>query len=135
MTPGQLFYVDAILERAGRRCERCQRPDGQLVYEALHIPAVWYDAGMGRWRDGHGTPVFPRAHFGSFCHRPPVHVALEVAFLDHNWRNLDPGNLAALCERCYAIHERGRHAARTWATRRARARQLSLWPAAQNGRR
>ena len=36
-------------------------------------------------------------------------VVLTVAHIDHNIRNNDFANLAALCQRCHLNHDRGEH--------------------------
>ena len=43
-------------------------------------------------------------------------VVLASAHLDHDPSNNDPGNLAALCQRCHLAHDRPEHRRQRWWT-------------------
>lgn len=48
-------------------------------------------------------------------------VVLTTAHLDHAPENCDPGNLAAMCQRCHLAYDAGQHAATAARTRAERA--------------
>ena len=106
-------------ERAQSRCERCQRPHGE---EVLHLgDGRWWDASMGAWRNGQGRPLrnLPPPELwndGLLCTR----VVLACAHLDHDPTNNRSRNLAALCQRCHMLHDRGEHQRRRGITLRMR---------------
>lgn len=47
-------------------------------------------------------------------------VILTVAHLDHDPRNCDESNLAALCQRCHLNYDRARHVEHARETRRSK---------------
>jgi hypothetical protein len=89
--------------RAKGRCEQCGRPHLQHVWS--HADGQWWDAALGRWRDGWG-----RRGEGCSPSRPRLtRVVLACAHLDHNPTNNRRRNLAALCQRCHLAHDRAEH--------------------------
>lgn len=100
-----------VRARAAGRCEcsgtcgghrgRCEAPDrGRIVRHPLR---------RGAWRLASGD-------------EPAIRVILACAHLDQDPRNHDPGNVAALCQRCHLLHDLRQH----WATRRQTERRLRL---------
>ena len=77
-----------------------------------------------------GSPRYPdcRAHNG----RPhPVtgsRVILTVAHLDHSPENCDASNLKAMCQRCHLAYDSEHHKQTAYATRKAAAQTLDLFP-------
>lgn len=96
--------------RAKGHCERCGRPHGEEVY---HLgDGRWFDAKLGRWRDGKGrlirainTLPKPEIAPSGFSVRKTM-VRTACAHLDQNTLNNNDRNLAALCQRCHLNHDR-----------------------------
>ena len=101
--------------RAGARCERCARPHRRRV---AHLgDGRWWDADARCWRSDRGrTVAVDRPALGSVR---TTYVVLACAHLDHDPGNNDPGNLAALCQRCHMRHDAAEH--RWWNAFRRRA--------------
>jgi hypothetical protein len=100
--------------RARGRCERCDRPHGQIV---LHLgDGVWWDEADQRWRDGRGRNRRGRAPVDSqgSASFSWTRVVLACAHLDHDPTNNAPKNLAALCQRCHMLHDGPEHRRRRW---------------------
>jgi hypothetical protein len=111
------------LQRAGRKCENCRKPDrthiltcsgkerfldGTFIYRMF-----WMPAGGGRWRDRYGklqrhlTP--PWLRFKGVSMPRPIRPKLSACH-----RNQVPGddrdaNLACWCEWCHLIFDREQH--------------------------
>ena len=104
-------------ERAGGRCEQCQRPHGQLVY---HLgDGCWWDEERQAWRNGHGRQL--RTLFASPSDDPRVRttrVFLAAAHVDHDPTNNRSRNLKAFCQRCHMLHDREEHQRRRLLTLR-----------------
>ena len=115
-------------QRAKGRCERCGRPHGNDV---VHLgDGRWFDEERQQWRNDIGRRVraLPPAHTSkphqlSFADLaapaaplPMTRVVLASAHLDHDPSNNDPGNLAALCQRCHLAHDRPEHRRQRWWT-------------------
>ncbi len=115
---------EEILERAGHRCERCRKPNGFQLFVSDRLPGMWFDWETGRWRDGQGNVT--GYMLAEIPDRRLIRVVLTIAHLDHDPRNNDDGNLAALCQRCHLFHDRKQHAATARRTRAARVCQLWL---------
>ncbi len=45
-------------------------------------------------------------------------IVLTIAHLDHVPENCDPGNLAAMCQRCHLRYDAGHHRKTAYKTRR-----------------
>lgn len=108
--------------RARSRCERCKRPHMRRV---LHLgDGRWWDGDARRWRSDCGKVI---AVSGSgLMDVQSTYVVLACAHLDHDPGNNDPGNLAALCQRCHMLHDAAEHRWQRWwnAFRRRAIRDL-----------
>lgn len=83
-----------ILRRADGRCEKCGKPNGEVVL-AAKTGGTWYDAAAFCWRDCDGVPTDAPMDFKS------LRVVLTVAHLDQNPANHGDKNLRALCQFCH----------------------------------
>lgn len=98
-------------ERAGKRCEQCQRPHLQRV---AHLgDGRWWDAAAACWRSDRGKRISIRGGFRLASVRV-TYVVLACAHLDHDPGNSAPANLRALCQRCHMIHDAAEHRWRRW---------------------
>ena len=111
--------------RAGECCERCGRPHGRAV---THLgDGTWWDADLGRWRDGRGRRVRglpppavlegaqPCLHgLGPVALLPVTRVALASCHLAHDPSRNRPRDLAALCQRCHMLHDAPEHRRTRW---------------------
>lgn len=91
--------------RAEGKCEWCKvqhgalgyrEKDGEFVIEVDQQGDYVGENETGLMRDGSELPK-------------PIRIVLTVAHLDHNPRNNDQENLAALCQRCHLNHDREHH--------------------------
>lgn len=98
-------------ERAGGRCEHCDRPHGRRVF---HLgDGRWWDSDRLHWRDGSGRRVRrPTEDILSRGRWTPV--VLACAHLRHDPSDSDFRKLAALCQRCHMIHDAPEHRRRRW---------------------
>ncbi len=104
-----------IREWAGDRCEWCGAPNGATVYRDE----------FGQWH----VESTDEATILRQAGRRGVRIVLTVAHLDHDPRNCDDANLAALCQQChlrYDAQEHARHAAETRRRKREAAGQAVL---------
>ena len=104
-------------ERAGGRCQRCDRPHLALV---RCLPdGRWFDAPAATWRDRRGKlarwPDLVEA-----TRLRTTRVVLATAHLDGDPTNNRLTNLRALCQRCHMLHDRPQHLAQRWITYRRR---------------
>lgn len=105
-----------ILERDGHRCKHCG--------VANHV--------LG-WRDRKGAfHPWPdeKPESGWIAADRLFTIVLTIAHLDHDTSNNDPGNLAALCQRCHLQHDQPQHvrnAANTRRQKRLAAGQAELF--------
>lgn len=120
--------------RSGARCEECgvqnytigyRADDGSLVCASGN---AYYDE--RQYASSYQEASAAAEHFDAWCAQESrfVVIVLTIAHLyDPNPHNVEPANLAALCQRCHNRHDaklRQRHAA---ATRVAKTGQLALW--------
>jgi hypothetical protein len=104
-------------ERAGGKCERCQRPHGTTV---RCLPdGRWFDPLRRTWRDGRGRPARWPTLVEAIEMRT-TRVILATAHLDNDPENNRLRNLRSLCQRCHMIHDRNYHLAQRWITYRLR---------------
>jgi hypothetical protein len=98
---------DAIrFDRAGGRCEDCDRPHRTLI--CALADGRWFDPWRQVWRDRRGEPdQGPQPGDAASLRR--VRVVIATAHLDHNPANRDPANLRALCQRCHLRHDLAAH--------------------------
>lgn len=85
--------VPAIKERAGNKCEWCG------VENHSHIQRKKADLSQFRYCAGDDCDTW----------RKSIKVILTVAHLDHDIKNNDPKNLAALCQRCHLNYDKQHH--------------------------
>jgi hypothetical protein len=100
--------------RARGCCEGCGRPHGRMVY---HLgDGRWWDADVGRWRDGWGRRIRIAAGTDILAQARRTRVILAAAHRDHDTSNNADANLAAFCQRCHMVHDRLEHQRRRWRT-------------------
>ena len=90
--PNWLAIREAILERAGNRCE-----------------------GSPRWPDCRARNHEPHPVTDST-------VVLTIAHLDHQAANCQPSNLKAMCQRCHLVYDAKHHAQTRYLQRQAAAK-------------
>lgn len=102
-----------ILDRAGGRCERCFKPDREVIWtrtgkalvDGELVPVMWWAARPWEWhRFG---PPNELVHW----HGPAreVRVIITVAHLDHTSGNDTEENLRALCQWCHLHYDQLHH--------------------------
>ena len=75
---------------------------------------------------GHGKPPFRRRlSRGGFVR--VIVVVVAACHLDQHPPNVDPSNLACLCQHCHLQHDERQHVRSAGATRRARMGTLDLF--------
>lgn len=100
---------NAVLERAGHRCEWC----GVLN----HSRGMRDRFGTFHNADQAFTPQELLYLFGDTTMKV-IRIVLTIAHLDHTPENCDPKNLAALCQRCHCGYDAQHHALSRMETRR-----------------
>ena len=113
-------------DRAGGRCEHCQRPHRQMVM--VGPDGLWWDESRQGWRDHRGrrsralpsparlAALQPALAGFAALPLPSTYVVLATAHLDQDPGNNDARNLAALCQRCHLAHDRAAHRRQRWMT-------------------
>ena len=92
---------EAILERAGHKCEGCGVPNHEIGIRTRS--GIWAKAPV-TYRPGN-----------YFAGEKCIKIVLTIAHVDHNIDNNDPANLKAWCQKCHNRHDapmRARHRAR-----------------------
>jgi len=103
-------------ERAGDRCDWCDRPNRSMWMRGPHRHHEWEPAFEGHEADA----------LGEIGYRFTM-VVLTVAHIDHDKTNNDETNLAALCQRCHLNHDRHQHANNRRYGRNWKRDQLALF--------
>lgn len=103
---------DSIVAREGGRCKWCKAQDGAKGYRAPHPPRPF----VPETRDSVLLQV--ERNGGKV-----ITIVLTVAHLDHDPRNNDPANLAALCQQCHNNYDAPHRAANAAKTRADKKRQ------------
>lgn len=101
--------------RAKGRCERCDRPHGELI---THLgDGRWWDATRACWKDGDGKILarMPALADGIYAVKT-TRVFLATAHMDHDPSNNRARNLKAFCQRCHLLNDRREHQRRRWLT-------------------
>jgi len=80
-----------------------------------------------------GSTAYPDCRAVNHAPHPVTgkRVVLTIAHLDHTPEHCAPENLRAMCQRCHLTYDASHHAATARQTRRARSKQLALFPAEQ----
>ena len=104
-----------ILERAGHRCERCDKPNGEVV--SVLPGGFWWDWDMMAWRDRNSIAV------GSGYSGPHAERQTRVVLTIAHWPDPAPENCAddnlwALCQACHLRIDMDTHVANARETRR-----------------
>jgi hypothetical protein len=98
----------AILQRDGNKCKFCKVPDRVIGYRG--------DA--GKWQTIEATMQGETdaldAEAAGF---KIVQIVLTIAHLDHDLKNNDYSNLAALCQKCHNNHDKEHRQKNAAATR------------------
>ncbi len=113
-----------ILERAGKRCEQCNKgPDRKQVIVVRDRSGRWLDKGL-IWRgpDGQRAEDPPRGR-----RRYKIRLVLTVAHLNHQPGDDRDENLKALCQRCHLVHDRQQHRETLLRRIEERSGQRRLW--------
>jgi hypothetical protein len=104
-------------ERAGGRCQACDRP--HLAWVRCLPDGRWFDDGTRTWRDRRGRPArWP--DLAEAVNLRLTRVVLAAAHLDNDPANNRLANLRGLCQRCHMLHDRPFHLAQRWLTYRRR---------------
>jgi hypothetical protein len=98
-------------DRAKGRCERCDRPHGQVVIGLLG--GGWIDPATGEAQLNGCPPA-------DLVFLSPFRVVLSAAHDDHDPANGDDANLFAWCQRCHLLHDMPHHRAQRRITLRSR---------------
>lgn len=95
----------AILERDGNKCKSCGVENYATGYRGKdgHFFTSEY---IWEQIENHGVDMFAEGEPLSNCwfgENPtnPIRIVLTIAHLDHDLKNNDFSNLAALCQRCH----------------------------------
>lgn len=114
-----------VKEAAGWRCQHCGARHGAWVTRDRRGRPIEHDpAKMAAL--GHGKPPF-RLRLSRGGYVRVVGVVLACAHLDGAVLNMDPANLAALCQRCHLAHDLRQHTRNAAATRRRGMGTLDLF--------
>lgn len=110
-----------ILERAGHKCERCGKPNGERL--KVTRGGIWYDDAWSGWRDNRGE--LNGFNYPGVTGRTvyTIRCVITIAHLDHDPRNNADANLAALCQHCHLKHDANFHWANARRTRAAKVGQ------------
>lgn len=104
----------AILERAGHKCEWCGVPNYAHIMRSKSNPEAYlvlHEDGIYYTQDG--QPVRLTEIPDDFWQLEDTKVILTIAHVyDKDKMNVDPDNLAALCQRCHLNHDRDHHIAK-----------------------
>ncbi len=113
-----------ILERAGNRCERCGKPNGEHL--RVTRGGIWYDDAASGWRNDAGE--LNALNYPAMTRRTVyvIRCVITIAHLDHNPENNADGNLAALCQHCHLKHDVRFHHANARRTHAAKMGQAWL---------
>jgi 5-methylcytosine-specific restriction endonuclease McrA len=96
---------------AGNKCQKCNAPNGQLVYRFQHEdyhfePSYMLDDGhIYSAEDGRLLDLQPPSFITDVTVERWVKIVLTVAHLDHQPENCDPSNLRAWCQRCHNAYD------------------------------
>jgi hypothetical protein len=116
-----------LLERAGHKCERCRKPNGERVETITDLSWPYGTAMLwrpvdGGWRNHCGAIDRPR--LTEKRRRPRlIRVVLTMAHLTHDPLRNDDADLAMLCQWCHLNFDKVHHA-ETRALRKDAARPL-----------
>lgn len=100
-----------IRERAGQKCEKCNAPNGELIFrfssEDYHFePSYMTDEGeVFHAETGNHLDDVPPCLVTDATDGKWVRVVLTVAHLDHIPENCADDNLRAWCQRCHNIYD------------------------------
>ena len=104
-------------ERAGGRCQGCDRP--HLARVRCLPDGRWFDETARTWRSQRGRPTrWP--DLSDVVSVRLTRVVLAAAHLDNDPANNRLANLKGLCQRCHMLHDRPFHLAQRWLTYRRR---------------
>lgn len=121
----------ATLTRAGDKCEKCGRPNGEVVVVGKNGDWRSLEYYQG-WADSNGCPIpCPSGYYDNHEEtNPGYHGAktiLTISHQDHDPTNNAPSNLKALCQRCHLTHDAKEHASNARRTRARKAGQCELF--------
>lgn len=111
-----------ILERDGHCCKTCKVKNGIYVFRGIWEKIEVFqtaDFNVYRLSDGELLTQNPWACIDPSTGDPAqkaIKIVLTVAHLDHDIKNNQDNNLAALCQCHHIRHDRGQHRANTSAT-------------------
>lgn len=106
----------SVLRRANDHCEWCGVRNASEIQRHKKNSAIYrYPYAGDEYLDGMEGPWFN-----------PVKVVLTIAHLDHDPGNNEPGNLAALCQRCHLRYDGPLHKHNAVRTRAAK-KENGIW--------
>jgi len=128
---------EAILRRAGNRCEQCGVTNHATVFRTncwqpyqdqpgvpafvesglLEIQHADTGAHIGTWSGGDFVAIYAHLLENGWT---KIQVVLTVSHQDHDPQNNDPANLRALCQRCHNRYDIAHRVETRRETRRAK---------------
>lgn len=118
---------EAILERAGNKCEKCKAPNRTLIARGAGTDEGAYMLESSEVFSAETGEYLGRCRHSAFEVARMVEVVLTIAHLDHIPEHCDPDNLRAWCQRCHLRYDAEHHKANAMATRRARLNTPDLF--------
>lgn len=111
----------AILERDGHKCKFCKVPNGEFICRGMWNGVdVWQNEDGGIYRADNGEYLGDN-YVGEVWNEKDggaVLIVLTIAHLDHDLKNNDYSNLAALCQRCHNRYDKEHRQKNATETRR-----------------
>lgn len=111
---------EAVLERAGHRCEQCKVANRALIARGAGSNAGTYMTADAEVYDANTGEHLGRCRMSDYEVGSMVDIVLTIAHLDHTPENCAPENLRAWCQRCHLRYDAQHRAETARATRRAR---------------
>lgn len=118
---------EAILERAGNKCEKCKAPNRTLIARGTGTDEGAYMLESCEVFSAETGEYLGRYRHSDFQLARMVKVVLTIAHLDHIPEHCDPDNLRAWCQRCHLRYDAEHHKVNAKATRRARLNTPDLF--------
>jgi hypothetical protein len=111
---------EAILARAGHRCEQCKVKNHTIIARGAGPFAGTFQTDDAEVYDAETGEHIARVRMSEYQVKNMATIVLTIAHLDHTPENCDPSNLRALCQMHHLRHDAAHHAETARATRRER---------------